>query len=86
MGNKVKDIDMKSRKSYFLNDIINIRNFDSYNTKIDEKSQKNILVYYIVYVTINKVNEYFEETDRNKYLTLVPFNESKKKKNEELLS
>ena len=80
MGNKVKDIDMKSRKSYFLNDIINIRNFDSYNTKIDEKSQKNILVYYIVYVTINKVNEYFEETDRNKYLTLVSFNESKKKK------
>ena len=65
--------------------------------KIDEKSYKNILVYYIGYVTIkdskyikfdrvnllyvifSKVNGYFEENNENKYLTLVPTNESKEK-------
>ena len=38
MSNKVKDIDMKNRKYYFFNDIINIKNFDPNNIKIDEKS------------------------------------------------
>ena len=28
---------------------------------------------------VNKMNGYFEETNRNKYLTLVPTNESKEK-------
>ena len=32
-----------------------------------------------LYVIFNKLNGYFEETNRNKYLTLVPTNESKKK-------
>ena len=34
----------------------------------------------------NKINEYFEDIDENKYLTLVPTNESKEniKKYEEL--
>ena len=78
-----------------LNDIINIENFDPNNIKIDEKSYKNILTYYIGYVTIkkdlktysanplylifHKVNGYFEEINENKYLTLVPFNKSKEK-------
>ena len=62
---------------------------------IDEKSYKNIIIYYIGYVTIKdskyvkinnvkplyliftKVNEYFEEINKNKHLTLVPTNESK---------
>ena len=52
MSNKVKDIDIKTRKYYFCNDIINIKNFDLNDTKIDEKSYKNILFYYIGYVTI----------------------------------
>ena len=56
---------------------------------------KNVLLYYIGYVTIkdwkyikicnvnplclifNKVNGYFEEINGNRYLTLVPTNESK---------
>ena len=70
------------------------------NIKIDEKSDKNILIYYIGYVTIKEyikiysvnplylifryVNGYFEEINGNKYLTLVPTNESKEKKYEEL--
>ena len=32
------------------------------------------------YLIFNKVNRYFEEINGNKYLTLVPNNESKKKK------
>ena len=52
MSNKVKDIDIKNRKYYFFNDIINIENFDPNNIKIDEKLCKNILIYYIRYVTI----------------------------------
>ena len=52
MSNKVKDIDIKNRTYYFFHDIIDIKNFDPSNIKIDEKSYKNILIYYIGYVTI----------------------------------
>ena len=50
----VKDINIKNRTYYFFNDIIYIENFDPNNIKIDEKSYKNILIYYIGYVTIKK--------------------------------
>ena len=86
--------------------MINIKTFNPNDIKIDEKSYKNILIYYIGYVTIkdlkylkfnsvnplylifSKVNRYFEKSNGNKYLTLVPTNESKEKfkKYEELLS
>ena len=95
MSNKVKDININNRTYYFFNDIINIESFEPNNIKIDEKSYKNILIYYIGYVTIKKyvkiysvnplylvfryVNGYFEEINGNKYLTLVPTNESKGK-------
>ena len=62
---------------------------------MDKKSYKNILIYYIGYVTIKEyiklfsvnplylifryVNEYFEEINGNKYLKLVSTNESKDK-------
>ena len=52
MSNKVQDIDIKNRTCYFFNDIINITFFDLNNIKIDKKSYKNILIYYIGYVTI----------------------------------
>ena len=51
MSNKVKDIETKNLTYYFLDDIINIKILSS-NIKIDEKSYKNILIYYIGYVTI----------------------------------
>ena len=94
MSNKVKDINIKNCTYYFFNDMINIKNFDPNNIKIDEKSYNNILIYYIGYVTIKdsiyvkinsvdplylifiKVNEYFEEINGNKSLTLVSTNES----------
>ena len=48
MSNKVKDISIKNNTFEFFNDIINIKNFDPNNVKIDEKSYKSILIYYIV--------------------------------------
>ena len=52
MSNKVKGINIKNWTYYFFNDIIDIENFDPNNIKIDKKSCKNILIYYIGYVTI----------------------------------
>ena len=40
MSNKVKEIKIKNRTYYFFNDIIDIKNFDPTNVKIDEKSYK----------------------------------------------
>ena len=95
MSNKTKDICIKNQAYYFFNDIIDMKNFDPNNIKIDEKSYKNILICYIgcvaikdskyvkiygvnlLYIIFNKVNGCFEEVNENKYLMLVPTNESK---------
>ena len=47
MSNKVKDIDITNRTYYFFDDIINMKKFYLNNIKIDEKSYKKILIYYI---------------------------------------
>ena len=57
MSNKFKGINIRNNTCYFFfffffDDIINILNFDPNNVKTDEKSSKNILIYYIGYVTI----------------------------------
>ena len=44
MSNKVKDINVNDHIHYFFNDVINIKNFDPNNIKIDEKTYKNILI------------------------------------------
>ena len=51
MSNKIKDVDVKNHTYYFFDGIINIKNVDLDNIKIDETSYKNILIYYIEYVT-----------------------------------
>ena len=45
-------IDLKNRRYYFFNDIIKIKKLDANNIKKDEKSYKNILIYYVGYETI----------------------------------
>ena len=35
MSNKIKDIDIKNYKHYFFDGLINIKNFDLNNIKID---------------------------------------------------
>ena len=54
MSNIIKDISIKNCIYYFFNDIINKKDLDPNNIEIDEKSYKNILIYYIGYVTIIK--------------------------------
>ena len=44
MSNKFKDISIKNHTYYFFDDFINIKHFDPNNTKIDEKSYRNILI------------------------------------------
>ena len=90
MSNEIKDINTKNTY-YFFDNIINIKDFNPNNIKIDENSYKNILIYYIGYVMIKKdlkiysasplhhifsdVNGYFKKVNEYKYLTLVPTNE-----------
>ena len=91
-------MNIKNRTCYFFDDIINIKEFNENNIKINKKSYKNILLCYMEYVTIKKdlktynvnplylisgkFNGYFEEINGNRYLTLVPNNKAKKKKKE----
>ena len=51
---KVKEINLKNQTFYFLNDMINIKNFHSNLLKIDKKSYKDIDIYCIGCITINK--------------------------------
>ena len=78
-----------------FDDRLSKEHFDVNNIKRDQNSYKNILIYYIGYVTIKKdpkiyslnplylnftnVNGYFEETNGNKHLMLIPTYESKEK-------
>ena len=91
MSNKIKDITMKNHTFSMILSLQKIW------VQIILKQMKNILIYYIGYVTIKdskyikinsvnplylsiyKVNRYFEEINGNKHLTLVPTNENKEK-------
>ena len=44
MSNKVKDINIKNHTYDFFNDIINIKNFDPNNIRINKESYKKILI------------------------------------------
>ena len=55
---ETKELNIKNRTYYFLNDIIDIRNFQSNLLKIDKKLCKDFDIYYIGYVTIKKIGDY----------------------------
>ena len=57
MGN-IKQITIKIRTYCFFNDMVNIKNFDPSLIKIDQKSYKNIGIYYIGYITIRSISNY----------------------------
>ena len=46
MGN-IKEINIKNQTYYFFSGMVNIKNFGSNLLKIDQKSNKNIDIYYI---------------------------------------
>ena len=48
MTNKAKDISMENHTYYFFDDFINIKNFDPNNIKVDKKSYKDNLIYYLI--------------------------------------
>ena len=50
--NSIKEINLKNRTYCFFCDRINIKNVDPNRIKIDEKSYKIIIIYYIGYVTV----------------------------------
>ena len=49
---KVKELNIKNQTYYFLDDMIDIRNFQSNLLKIEKKSYKDFGIYYIGYITI----------------------------------
>ena len=81
-----KQINLKNRSYYFLNDQIWIVNFNAKNLKLDKKSVMDINIYYIGYVikkpehNINSVNPlylfindldgFIDEKNGNKYLNI----------------
>ena len=66
MSNNVKNIKIENHTQYIFDDIINIKDFDANNIKMDEKSYKNVIVYCIAYVTI-KDSKYVKTNSVNLY-------------------
>ena len=82
----IKQMSIKNETYYFYNDVINIKDFDPKLLKLDQKSFKNIGVYYIGYITkkceykVNSVNPlyllvhrtdgFIEEKKGSKYLNI----------------
>ena len=54
---KVKELSIKNQTYYFLDDIIEIKNFHSNLLKIDKKPYKDFDIYYIGYITIKKFGD-----------------------------
>ena len=54
---KVKELNIKNQTYYFLDDMIDIRNFHSNLLKIDKKPYKDFDIYYIGYITIKKFGD-----------------------------
>ena len=81
-----KQLNFKNRTYYFFNDLINIKNFDYNNLRLNKQFVFNNDVYYIgyitkkpeyninsvkpLYLTINIIKDHFEEVDGDEYLIL----------------
>ena len=51
---EVNELNIKNQTYYYFNDMIDIRNFYSNLLKIDKKPYKDVHIYYIGYITIEK--------------------------------
>ena len=79
-NNELKKVRIKNRMCYYFNDIIKLENFDLDSIFIDEKSDKNILIYDISYkiligskplrIRFDKIDGVIRIYDRTRYLTL----------------
>ena len=52
---KIRQINIKNRTYYFYHDQINLKDFDANMQKIDQKTYKEIDIYYIGYVTFKEI-------------------------------
>ena len=89
----VRQLNIEGRTYYFYNDLINIKNVNRNNLKLDKKSVLGNGIYYIRYITkqpqwnvnsvnplyliINRIKGHFEEKDRDKYLFISSENSAK---------
>ena len=53
---EIKQINIKNRTYYIYNDQINLKYFDAKLLKIDKKDYNETEIYYIAYVTVEKVD------------------------------
>ena len=54
---KTKELNIRNQTYYFLDDMIDIRNFHSNLLKIDRKPYKDVDIYYIGFITIKKFSD-----------------------------
>ena len=54
---ETKELNIKNQTYYFLDDMIDIRNFHSKLLKINKKPYKDVNIYYIGYITIKKFSD-----------------------------
>ena len=82
----IRQLNIEDRTCYFYNDLINVKNFNINNLKLDKKNVLGNDVYYIGYITkkpqwdvnrvnplylmINRIKGHFEEKDGDKYLII----------------
>ena len=80
----IRQLNIEGRTYYFYNDLINIKNFNSNNLKLDKKNVLGNGVYCIghitkkpqwnvntvnpLYLMSNRIKGHFEEVDGDKYL------------------
>ena len=55
---KIRQINIKNRTYYFYNDQIDLKDFDARLLKTDKKNYNETDIYYIGYVTIEKIGYY----------------------------
>ena len=70
---EVKQIEIKNRTYYFYNDMINLKNFDSNQLKIDKKHYKGINIYQIGYIMIKNIDDCKDIYDINPLYLLVNY-------------
>ena len=89
----IKQLNIEGRIYYFYDDLINIKNFNSNNLKLDKKGvlgngvycigyitkkpQYNISSVRLLYLMINKIKGHFEEVNGDKYLIISSENDIK---------
>ena len=82
----IRQLNIEGRTYYFYNDLINIKNFNINNLKMDKKGVLGNDVYYIgylpkktqwdvnsvnpLYLIINRIKSHFEKVDGDKYLII----------------